>query len=474
VQWSSKFEPKADVWMVAGISNREARIESSDGFGRSTGFGGSWNHVLGYAETGSMWWSESSRQGNSQDNNINGLYGSGAGGYELDGSKLVDLMASSYWETFGDFTASDLYAALGGVQEFDPSETFGTYNYQRGRAKLWNDARDWDLKCRVQWDKVPATTLQNGLILTAAFNVGVSAQAKLVQHLSWCAEMDEDGTTHARLRLNIPGTQTGYPVHNFPNDDIPPFGGPDTTDNNYLNVLSEIIGEVAFTHSLGDWIWLRLQRIGYRVRGKIWLDGDAEPGTWDVDEYILRAERDIGGTYYIIDYPYIPTSGDKELQQSRFKIDFQCPGITSFVETWNSYQWTAYGGAADPPTFCADPFWLHVGWPQSVCDWVTSAIDDFEVSYPNEGDPVDCFIRCYNLAGTPITDAMTLPKGAQYLGYVGRFSYADFNPANDTNGAVFLYKTWNDNGAPPLQGVLTRLVRGLQFNLVLYGTITWP
>lgn len=475
VEWSGGSDPKVDVWMIAGISNREARVEASDAFGRTTDFGGSWSQVLGSTETGSQWWTETSRQGNSQDNNIGALYGAGAGGYKLDGSQLLDLMASSYFEPpFGESTASDLYAALGGTTVFDASETFGTYNYQRPRARSWSDARDWDVTCRVQWDKIPQTTYQNGIVLTNAFNVGFIASAKLIAHLSWCAEMDETGTTYGRMRFNHPGTQSGYPDTTFPPDNPPAFGDPDAPDNNYLNVLSEVIGEVEFEHDLGDWIWLRFQRIGYRLRGKIWLDGDTEPGTWDVDKYLLRAERDGGGVYYIIDYPYIPTAGDRTLQQSRFNVDFQCPGITTFVETWNSYMYEAYGGAADPPTFCADPFWQHVGWPQDVCDYITSGLDDFEVSYPNEGDPVDCFIRCYNMAGTAITDTMTLPKGAQYLGYVGRFAYKDYDDTTQMEGALFKYKTWNDAGAPPLQAVLTKFPRGLRFNLVLHGTITWP
>lgn len=42
------------------------------------------------------------------------------------------------------------------------------------------------------------------------------------------------------------------------------------------------LGEVSKTWVSNSWYWLKLEANGSTIRGKAWLDGDAEPGAWDI------------------------------------------------------------------------------------------------------------------------------------------------------------------------------------------------
>src|SRR5660397_4526 len=94
-------------------------------------------------------------------------------------------------------------------------------------------------------------------------------------------------------------------------------------NTNFLDMSKYVSGTATTSASTSKtlyantWYWVRLQRTGTTIRGRIWTDGDAEPGTWDVSatDAALSSGWVGAGLYYTtgshwVDQIGVGTGGD--------------------------------------------------------------------------------------------------------------------------------------------------------------------
>jgi hypothetical protein len=371
--------------------------------------------------------------------------------YSCDGSRMRISTTSVYWLTFGEFASPSTWfwvgagrnMSTGDIDGYD-GEPFGDYNYQRNWAPTITSVADWEISVKVAWDNVPLCLYRNGIGFSEPFGgAGGFARRPPVAHsVQWAAEMDTDAQCWGRLRFMFFGDSNDYPY----------FDPTPTADALLTDEFSIVLDEVAVTYVPDEAtnVNLKMRRNGYRIRAKIWVDGDDEPD-WQVDTYMPKGqEEDFPGTGIdYLDYPWLPDPG----WDSTVPIltnDMSLPVMFSWVDTLDAFYWS------DPGPNDGD----HVGWLQNVNNPLTAWFDDFKIEYWNYEDPVDTNVRCYDFfTEEPITETCVLPKGAQYIGYVGEFPVQAYQEDEDTGfsteGFPFRIKAWNDPGAPPLQ--MTRL-----------------
>lgn len=85
------------------------------------------------------------------------------------------------------------------------------------------------------------------------------------------------------------GAENGYTAHLYTD--------PSLVNQFRLNRYSaggvSTLGAINFAWVINTWYRIRLRCIGSSIKAKIWLDGDAEPGTWDID--VTNSDVTAGG-----------------------------------------------------------------------------------------------------------------------------------------------------------------------------------
>jgi hypothetical protein len=177
----------------------------------------------------------------------------------------------------------------------------------------------------------------------------------------------------------------------------------------------------------GAFIWMKVQRRGYHWRARVWMDGDAEPSTWDVEGYEGLGYRNNANTIRDwIDHPY--------------DTNWPGPGADADIVTHDPRGPTGDDFTPQLP-FLAP--WVGPGYASPS----TSIADVFTVDWEPDGDtPVDTNVQVEAYNGGDVEGPITVPYGPQ------RMIYGDFRLRSYNSGVNGLsIRAWLDAGAPTIQ-----------------------
>lgn len=205
----------------------------------------------------------------------------------------------------------------------------------------------------------------------------------------------EPGTARYKLQLtlgnNTPGTWSVF------HESVP-------------GVYDVLVGNGSITgYDIEESVSFRIEMLRYLIRFRTWLTADAEPSTWDYEDFVAV----LNYSNVDVDYPY----GDDEF-------------LGDLAHEQGLFQVQSLGGGFFSPAA------------------VTFYWDNIKVEYDPLGDPADMTVRMESPEGTVIDD-MVVPYGAAYLVYWGRRDWTELNVASPR--VNFSSKIWNESTAAELQ-----------------------
>ena len=121
--------------------------------------------------------------------------------------------------------------------------------------------------------------------------------------------------------------------------------------NNKVNLLSDGLAwgsEASFTWSTGTWYWMKLKIESSTLSGKIWKDGDSEPGLWTITQALGAYPWNLA-----TGYPGVVGSSIANTTSSFDDVTVSTPSAFILFRNWDIPDWDTSQNSAKSLTPCS-------------------------------------------------------------------------------------------------------------------------